>query len=154
MTEKELLIHNKFLDICEIIASFSHCTSIKVGCILVKNNRIISTGYNGTPAGSDNCDDIFVNNFDREIHHAFSEACEIHAEINAIITAARYGISIENSYLYTNIQPCSNCLKTICNSGISKIVYRKKYDKANYSKELINMLNKLHIDLKQIDKVN
>lgn len=121
-----------------------------VGCILTKNNRIISTGYNGTPAGSINCDDLFSKNFDRDKHHEFSEACEIHAEINTILIAAKYGISIENTTLYTNIQPCSNCLKMICNSGIKNVYYRTPYDKANYPKYLLKMMKDVKLKLIKI----
>lgn len=111
------------------IAELSHCVSYKVGAILVKDGRILSTGINGTPEGFQNCDAVFNrNHFDRQDHHQFNEHFEIHAEINAIIFAARHGISIENAIMYSTLHPCHNCLKVLCNSGIKKIYYCDEYD--------------------------
>jgi dCMP deaminase len=125
-----------FMNIAKEISKMSKCVSYKVGCILVKDKRIISTGYNGTPCGFQNCDEHFLNkdieNW-RELHHQFSENYEIHAEMNAIIFAARHGISIEGADLYTTLHPCNNCLKNLCNCGIKNIFYSIKYDKFDNS---------------------
>lgn len=144
--------HKVFLNIAEELSHLSHCVSHKVGCILVKDGRIISTGYNGTPAGFINCDDVNsflnVNNAgDRDLHHQFSEMFEIHAEINAILCAAKNGISINGSILYTSLHPCYNCLKMICNSGIKTVIYRYKYDKFETSNEIKEMLKTCCISL-------
>jgi dCMP deaminase len=145
--------HTIFLNIAEEISHMSHCISHKVGCILVKNGRIISTGYNGTPEGCDNCDNVNYNLTDlsipsqREQHHDFSEKYEIHAELNAILCAAKNGISIKDSILYCTLQPCYNCLKAICNSGIKTIIYRYKYDKFNMTPELQKILTQCNISL-------
>jgi dCMP deaminase len=144
--------HKIFLDIAENISKMSHCISYKVGCILVKEGRIISTGYNGTAKGFPNCDDINSNlniNMpeDRNIHHNFSNMFEIHAEINAILCAAKNGISIKDSILYCTLQPCYDCLKMICNSGIKTIIYRNKYDKFNMSTEIEKMLKLCNVQL-------
>lgn len=137
-----------FLDIAEKISEMSHCLSHKVGCILVKDKRIISTGYNGTTKGFDNCDDFFLDKpYSRELHHEFSEMFEIHAEQNAILAAARNGISIEGSILYTTLHPCYDCLKLICNSGIKTIIYRYEYDKFNLNSRIQDMLEKCKIQL-------
>jgi dCMP deaminase len=150
--------HSIFLDIAEKISEMSHCISHKVGCILVKDGRIISTGYNGTPAGFKNCDDHFdvlgisqmkyLDDKTRKIHHDFSEKFEIHAEINAILCAARNGISIEGSILYTSLHPCYNCLKMICNSGIKTIIYRYEYDKFETNKDIEKMLKDCGVSIK------
>lgn len=133
-----------FMNIAKEISKMSKCVSYKVGCILVKDKRIISTGYNGTPCGFQNCEERFLDKNDqnwRELHHQFSENYEIHAEMNAIIFAARNGISIEGADLYTTLHPCNNCLKNLCNCGIKNIFYSIKYDKFNDS-ELTNKLIK------------
>lgn len=139
-----------FLDVAEKLAEMSHCVSHKVGCVLVKDARIISTGYNGTPQGYINCDSISWNKNDysfREMHHKFSEAFEIHAELNAILCAAKNGISIDGAILYTTLHPCYNCLKMICNSGIKTIIYRYEYDKFEINEDIKNMLSKCNVTI-------
>lgn len=148
--------HKIFLDVAEKLSGMSHCISHKVGCILVKDGRIISTGYNGTPASTINCDDYFSNRIsdknnltdaEREEHHAFSEKFEIHAELNAILCAAKNGISIDGSILYSTLHPCYNCLKMICNSGIKTIIYRYEYDKFSLTSEIKEMIERCGIQL-------
>lgn len=147
--------HKIFLDVAEKLSEMSHCISHKVGCILVKDGRIISTGYNGTPMGMTNCDDYFSHIVDknhltekeREYHHVFSEKFEIHAELNAILCAARNGISIDGSILYSTLHPCYNCLKMICNSGIKTIIYRYEYDKFLLTPQVQEMIDKCGVTL-------
>ena len=139
-----------FLNIAKEIAKMSKCVSHKVGVILVKDKRIISTGYNGTPAGFQNCNDVFQNNFSRDEHHNFSENFEIHAEMNAIIFAAKNGISIEGADVYTTLHPCNNCLKNLCNRGIHNIYYLDDYDKFEDSKLTKILLEKSGINLIKI----
>lgn len=147
--------HKIFLDVAEKLSEMSHCISHKVGCILVKDGRIISTGYNGTPMGMTNCDDYFSHIVDknhltekeREYHHVFSEKFEIHAELNAILCAARNGISIDGSILYSTLHPCYNCLKMICNSGIKTIIYRYEYDKFFLTPQIQEMIDKCGVTL-------
>lgn len=148
MTEKELIMHNKFLNIAEQIATDSKCIQLQVGAVLVKQQRIISTGYNGTPSGFINCDNYFKNTeYSRQHHHAFSQSFEIHAQINSIIYAALNGISIKDCCIYVTHQPCNNCLKTLCGAGIKKIYYRYAYDKANYTELTLKMLKDLNVEL-------
>ncbi|MGL4563467.1 MAG: deoxycytidylate deaminase [Brevinema sp.] len=144
--------HNKdsyFIRHAEITASASKCTYFQVGAVIVKNDRIISHGYNGTPAGfPEDCPDYFCGDpLTREEHHIFSENTTIHAEMNAILWAARTGISVEGSTMYVTLQPCHNCVKACVASGISRIVYKDSYDKANpYS---IEFCQKASIELIQ-----
>ena len=87
-----------YMNIAHEIARLSHCVSHKVGAILVKDGRILSTGINGTPKKFMNCDQVFCGcGFSREDHHTFSENYEIHAETNAILFAAENGISIKGA---------------------------------------------------------
>ena len=84
-----------FIKIAKTIAELSKCVSHQVGCIIVKDDRIISMGYNGTPAKYTNCNEKFSTYTSREEHHKWSKTHEIHAELNAILYAAKNGISIE-----------------------------------------------------------
>jgi dCMP deaminase len=145
--------HNNFLNMCQLFANFSKCVSRKVGCLIVKDGRIIASGCNGTPAGTINCNDIFKNyddNIDRIKHHEFSDNYEVHAEINAVLMCAKYGISIKDTSMYVNLQPCNHCLKMICNSGIKNIYFNKLYNYSNYEPLFFKILNDLNIKLNYI----
>lgn len=116
-----------FLRIAYEIASASKCVSKQVGAVIVKDGRILSTGYNGTPAGYTNCSEHWGGEYTSE-HHEWSKTYEIHAEMNAIIWAARKGISIEDATIYVTLEPCSECSKNLIASGIKRIVYDKAYE--------------------------
>lgn len=112
------------------LAKQSNCVSHKVGCLIIKDDRIISMGYNGTPAGFKNCNEVFSENyFNREEHHQWSLRYEIHAEINALMYAAKNGISTSGATMICSLEPCDNCLKAIIQSGITTLYFLKKYDK-------------------------
>ena len=125
-----MLSDNNFINIAREIASASKCVSKQVGAVIVKDGRILSTGYNGTPAGFINCCDHWDGQYTAE-HHEWSKTYEIHAEMNAIIWAAREGISIDGATIYVTLEPCSECSKNLIASGIKKIVYDKAYEHAN-----------------------
>lgn len=119
-----------YLKIAEMFASRSHCLSVQVGAVCVKDDRIIATGINGTPSGNKNCDEIFDPLREDELksfHHDWSNLHEIHGEMNVILYAAKYGISLNGSTLYSNIEPCVQCTKNLMQSGIVRIVFAKKY---------------------------
>ena len=148
--------HKIFIAIANEIAKFSKCQSKQVGCIVVKDGRIISSGCNGTPSGAVNCSNLFTSSRMREPeyrekHHAFSEAMECHAEENAILMAARYGNNIEKSTFYVSMKPCERCLKMIANLNVKFIYYDKIYDKCveykDYVKEMIRDLGIRLIDV-------
>ena len=94
-----MLNDTNFINIAKELATASKCVSKQVGAVIVKDGRILSTGYNGTPAGFINCCDHWNNEYTAE-HHEWSKTYEIHAEMNAIIWAAREGISIEGATIY------------------------------------------------------
>lgn len=144
--------NNIYMDIAYNISKLSNCVSYKVGAIIVKDGRIISSGYNGTPAKFINCSDKFKNytSEQRNKHHEFSLKCEIHAELNAILNAAKNGISTNNSVIYCTLLPCNDCLKAICNSGIKEIYYNKIYDKTVIDEDILNMLNTSNVKLIQL----
>jgi len=125
-----MLKDEHFINIATEIAKASKCVSKQVGAVIVKDGRILSTGYNGTPAGYVNCCDYWDNKYTKE-HHAWSKLYEIHAEMNAIIWAAREGISIKDSTIYVTLEPCSECSKNLIASGVKRIVYAKPYEHNN-----------------------
>jgi len=126
-----------FMDIAERTAIESNCVKYKVGAVIVKDNRIILQGYNGTISGFLNCSEKFKDldlssEENRELHHKWSMAFEVHAEMNVISYAAKKGISLENTTLFCTHSPCNNCLKHLIQSGVTNIIY--KYDYVDNSK--------------------
>ena len=127
-----MLNDKNFINIATELASASKCVSKQVGAVIVKDGRILSTGYNGTPAGFTNCVDHWDGEYTKE-HHEWSKTYEIHAEMNAIIWAARKGISIEEATIYVTLEPCSECSKNRIASGIKRIVYKTPYEHTHSS---------------------
>ncbi len=128
-----MLSDTNFINIATELAKASKCVSKQVGAVIVKDGRILSTGYNGTPAGYINCSEHWDGNYTSE-HHEWSKTYEIHAEMNAIIWAARKGISIEGATIYVTLEPCSECSKNLIASGIKRIVYAKPYEHTHSEK--------------------
>lgn len=145
-----MLCDKNFINIAAEIATASKCVSKNVGAVIVKNGRILSTGYNGTPAGYTNCCDHWDGEYTRE-HHEWSKTYEIHAEMNAIIWAAREGISIKDATIYVTLEPCSECSKNIIASGIKRIVYDKSYEHTN-SDVVANFIKENGVIIEQIDQ--
>jgi dCMP deaminase len=119
-----------FASITKQVASRSTCLRRKVGAIIVKDKRILTTGYNGAPKGTRNCLEIGYcmreqMNIPSGQRHEMCRA--LHAEQNAIIQAAFHGVKIESSVIYTTTQPCVMCAKMLINSGIKKIYYFEEY---------------------------
>jgi dCMP deaminase len=114
---KQQKLDKTFINIAKEIGSLSYCTRSKVGAVLVKDGNVISFGYNGTPAGMDNsCEE---NNVTKDE--------VIHAEMNAILKAAKSGNAVDGSTLYLSLSPCQNCCKLIIQSGIKRVVYLEGY---------------------------
>jgi len=119
--------HQYFMEITQLVAQRSTCLRRNVGAILVKDRRILATGYNGAPRGIKHCSLVgcLRDGLPAGSHH---ELCRgIHAEQNAIIQAAYFGFSIQGSVLYSTHQPCFICTKMIINAGIKEIYYLDKY---------------------------
>lgn len=118
-----------FLEITNVVKKRSTCLRRQVGALIVKDNHILATGYNGVPSKISHCSETGclreqLNVPSGERH----ELCRgLHAEQNAIIQAAHHGTSIKDSTLYTNTKPCSICTKMIVNAGIKRIVYEEYY---------------------------
>jgi dCMP deaminase len=142
-----------FLKTALLLSQESKCVSYKVGCLIVKDKRILSTGYNGTAPGFPNCNTIFrKETFDREKHHAFSDKYEIHAEMNAILFAAKNDLSIDGCELYTTVHPCDQCLKNLIQSGIKKIYYVFDYDKATINNELLGFIEIEKVESEELNE--
>ena len=145
-----MLCDKNFINIAHELASASKCVSKQVGAVIVKDGRILSTGYNGTPAGYTNCCEHWNDEYTSE-HHEWSKTYEIHAEMNAIIWAAREGISIKNATIYVTLEPCSDCSKNIIASGIKRIVYDKSYEHTN-SDVVTNFIKENGVVIEKIDR--
>ncbi|MEM2963281.1 MAG: deaminase [Candidatus Anstonellales archaeon] len=124
-----------FMSIAKIVASRSNCIKRKVAAVIVKDKRIISTGYNGTPRGCINCNEGGCNSFE-ESGKNLSECVCAHAEENAISQAAYHGISVARSTIYVTYSPCLMCARMIINSGIREVVYNADYPMTNETSEL------------------
>lgn len=114
------------------VAERATCTRRKIGAVLVKDKRILATGYNGAPSGLLHCDVAGCLREQRAIPSGTQhELCRgIHAEQNAVIQAARHGTAIEGSTVYCTHQPCVLCAKILINAGVQRIVYREPYPDA------------------------
>ena len=120
----------------------SKCVSHHVGAVIVKDGRIVVTGYNGSSPKLPNCCDIFdKNNFNREAHSKWSDDNEIHAEMNAINFAARHGIEIDGCDMYTTISTCNQCLKNVVMAGIKNVYYLYLYDRIELNPSLLRKVN-------------
>ena len=110
-----------FMKIAAAVSERSTCDRALVGCVLVLDKRILTTGFNGSPAGQEHCDEAG--------HLMVDEHCvrTIHAETNAIIQAALHGVSTRGSTCYVTHLPCINCTKALINAGITRIVYEDAY---------------------------
>jgi len=122
----------RFMDVAKLVAHWSSCCreGRQVGCVIAKNKRILTTGYNGASSGIENCIERGVcmrqeQGIPSGTRHEICYAA--HAEQNALIQAARLGVSVEGASLYCTHQPCAICSKLIINSGIARIVYEQPY---------------------------
>jgi dCMP deaminase len=118
-----------FMSIAELVAERSTCERRNVGCVLVRDKRIVATGYNGAPAGVRHCAEVGcirgrMGVASGERH----ELCRgVHAEQNAIIQAATFGVDMSGAIAYTTHQPCFICTKMLINARVKKIIYQKGY---------------------------
>jgi dCMP deaminase len=114
-----------FMQIAFTVAQRSTCDRAHVGCVLVRDRRILTTGYNGAPAGLPHCDEIG--------HLLIDGHCvrTLHAEQNAIIQGALHGVSIVGATSYVTHQPCLTCAKMLINAGVRRVVYAGNYPDDN-----------------------
>ena len=141
-----------FLELMESVSKRATCDRGRSGCVVVKEKRIICTGYVGSPPGLPHCDDV---------GHLMKEVIDedgtvrnhcvrtIHAEQNAICQAAKHGIPLEGATLYCSMEPCRVCAMLIINTGIVKVVARKKYHAAQETRD---MFKQAGVDLVVIEQ--
>ena len=117
-SEKQKKFDQRYLEMARIWAKNSYCTRRQVGALVVKNNMIISDGYNGTPSGFENiCED----------DNGVTKPYVLHAEANAITKLARSSNNSDGATIYITASPCIECAKLIIQAGIRRVVYGEKY---------------------------
>jgi dCMP deaminase len=128
-----------FLEIANIVATRATCDRGRSGCVIVKDKRILVTGYVGSPAGLAHCDDV-GHQMKKTIHEdgSVTQHCvrTVHAEQNAITQAARTGVSIDGATLYCRMTPCRVCAMLIINCGIRRVVCERKYHAGSESEAM------------------
>jgi len=139
-----------FMEVAEVVRKRSTCMRRQVGAVIVKDNRILSTGYNGAPKGLRHCEEVGCTRANYNVPSGERhELCRgLHAEQNAIIQAAVFGTAIEGATIYTTLSPCVLCTKMIINSGIKRIVLREQYN----DPLAIEMLEESGINVVKMDK--
>ena len=139
-----------FMDIARTCAQRTTCRRRQIGAVFVKDNRMLATGYNGVPSGIEHCTDRGCLREELGIPSGQQhELCRgLHAEQNALIQAARYGISIEGASVYCTAQPCVVCAKMLINAGVLEIVYDAEYPDAL----AIEMLTEAGITFRRIEQ--
>jgi len=139
-----------FMSIAELVAERSTCLRRHVGAVIVKNKRILATGYNGAPSGVAHCEEVGC--LREKLKIPAGERHEIcrgtHAEQNAIIQAATFGVDISGAVIYSTHQPCFICTKMLINAHISKIIFKNKYP----DKLAMEMLEQAKIPCIQLKK--
>ncbi len=122
----------RFMNLAETVAEWSSCfqENRHVGAVVVRDKRILTTGYNGAPAGIESCAEkgVCLRRLKNIPSGTMQEVCyAVHAEQNAIIQAAKFGISLEGATMYVTHQPCVICTRMIINSGVKKVIYKNGY---------------------------
>jgi len=110
-----------FLKLAMLASERATCPRMHCGCVLVKNKNVISTGYNGSIPGDEHCDDVGCLIVDNHCVRT------VHAEMNAVVQAARYGHSVEGATAYVTNMPCTSCAKALVTAGIERVVIFSDY---------------------------
>ena len=135
-----------YMTIADTVAQQSYAKRLKVGAIVVKEDRVISIGYNGTPAGWDNCCEEVIEQHEDGGQVTRTKDEVIHAEANAVAKLARSSESGLDSTMFITHAPCIHCAKVIYGAGIKEVFYRNKYR----DDEGLNFLNKCNIKTEQV----
>ncbi|MBR1452372.1 MAG: cytidine/deoxycytidylate deaminase family protein [Candidatus Methanomethylophilaceae archaeon] len=118
-----------FMEMAQLVSSRSTCLRRKVGAVIVKEKRVLSTGYNGSPKGTKHCEELGCIRVKLNVPSGTRhELCRgVHAEQNAVTQAAYFGVSVDGATIYTTTYPCSMCAKILINAGIKEIIYSEGY---------------------------
>jgi dCMP deaminase len=130
-----------FIELVDKVAERATCDRGKSGCVIVKDKRILCTGYVGSPPGFPHCDEVghqlkkVINEDGNITQHCVRT---IHAEQNALAQAAKYGIPLQNTTLYCTMEPCRVCAMLIISVGVKKVVAKKRYHAAQETRDLFH----------------
>ena len=128
--------HEYFMMVAKLVSVRSTCNSRKIGAVIVRNNRILSTGYNGAVHGAPHCIDkgpdfCFRRTVGAHDGDKYNYCVSSHAEVNAIDQAARFGIPLEGASVYCTLEPCNWCWKQLIQAGIKAIYFAEPYESQN-----------------------
>lgn len=147
-----------FIGMANYVASRATCDRGYSGCVIVKDKRVVSTGYVGSSPGLPHCDDVghdmhtLINEDGTKSEHCLRTA---HAEQNAIAQAARFGVALDGATLYCKMVLCHVCAKLAVTAGIKRVVAEKNYHRAEMSKDILKKAGvKLEIINKKVEKYN
>lgn len=141
-----------YLGILEAVRQRSTCDRGKAGAIIVKDGRLMATGYVGSPAGAAHCDEkghMLVTYKDYDGEESIHCIRTVHAELNAILQAAKFGIAVRDSIMYCTMTPCYECAKAIINVGIKKVIAQYPYQS---QKRTLLLFRKIGIELLILNK--
>ena len=128
-----------FLEVMKGVAARATCDRGRSGSVVVKDKRILTTGYVGAPIGLPHCDDA-GHQLKKVTHEDGTESIHclrtVHAELNAILQAAKFGISLEGATIYSKMEPCATCAMAIINSGIKRVVCEMQYHASKDTREI------------------
>ena len=148
------------MGIAMAVRSRANCTGRRVGAVIVRDRRILSTGYNGTPSKMTNCEDGGCHRCARPDEYASGEHYDVcicvHAEQNALLAAARFGVAIEGCTLYTTLQPCFGCLKELLQANVREVCYLHPWESrfgAQYQ-ALVERIGRGHFRRVEVDDAN
>lgn len=125
--QRDWLYHTSFMQIVDIVSGLGTCERRKVGAVLVRNRRILATGFNGTPPGAPHCNDEICPGKNAPSGSSLSLCSAVHAEENCIVYCARYGVSAVDSVLYCSCEPCDDCMKLVETVGIKRVIFNEPY---------------------------
>ena len=130
---------NYFMEVAQTVAKRATCDRGRSGCVIVKDKRILCTGYVGSPMGVDHCDEIgheMLETYNDKGEKSMHCIRTSHAEQNALMQAARFGMAVNGATIYCKMEPCYICAKMIINAGIARVVAEMKYHAADRSREV------------------
>ena len=119
-----------YMAVAKTVAQRSTCATRQVGAVLVRGDRIIATGYNGTPAGMANCTEWGCSRCTSGKYasgQGYDKCICVHAEANAVLSAARFGAAVEGAVLYSTDQPCFGCSKDLIQAGVARVLWAKPW---------------------------
>lgn len=148
MADRPDLVHY-YLGLAVGVSSRAECVGLKVGAVLVRGNRVVSTGYNGAPEGFGNCSDggVCPRCDERETFgsgNGYDKCICVHAEMNAIAAAARFGMAIEGATAYVTHQPCITCAKELIQAGVRRVYFGHELPVGDKVKKLDTLVKATH----------